>query len=45
MKFSGVTDTTLYYTKKYIVTMDINECSFYGKILVIFYEISLHILM
>ena len=40
-----VTGTTLYYTKKYIVTMDINWCGIHGNILAIFCQIISPILM
>ena len=32
MKFSGDMGMDISYTEKYIVTIEINQCSFYGNI-------------
>ena len=40
MKFSADMDIALYYTQKYIVTMDINICGFYGIIVAMFCQDS-----
>ena len=43
MKFSGDIDMALCHTYKYIITMDINQCCFYGNIIAMPYQIVLHI--
>ena len=43
MKFSGDIDIDLCHTYKYNVTMDINQCCFYGNINAIFCQIFSHI--
>ena len=39
MKFSDEVGMVLSYTYKYIVTMDINKCGFYGNIFAILCQI------
>ena len=43
MKFSEEIDMDLCHTYKYIITMDINQCCFYGNIIAILCEIFLYI--
>ena len=37
MKFSGDMGMDISYTEKYIVTIEINQCSFYGNIFQYYY--------
>ena len=43
MKLSGDIDINPCHTYKYIITMDINQCCFYGNIIAMPCQIILHI--